>query len=89
MVESLFKKLKGLRATQILFGYDNNPLNKGEQLIRHYIKKIYFVRRIVFLVFIDDDAILFISRERSILGSNVICNQIVHPELNMYVSSII
>ena len=59
--------------------------HKDGQLIKHKFRKRYLTRDELFiLLYVDDAAIFFTSRNDAILGTNVIFREVIRLGLNMY-----
>ena len=86
MAELVGKKWKEEKINPIRFCHETNSFYKGGQLIRHkFNRKTLTIDEIFILLYVDDGALLFETREEVILGSNIILNQMKRMGLKMHI----
>ena len=85
---SWWKKLRETNIAKIQFCHDTNAYYNGGQVLRQKYKKKYITKDEAFLLlYVDDGASLFNSRNDAIIGTNIIFNQMKRMGLNMHVGS--
>ena len=87
--ELLGKTIRGNYMSKIEFCHDTfNAYYKGERVLRQKFKKKFTTKDEAFLLlYVDDGASLFNSRNDDIVGTNIIFNQMKRMGLNMHVGS--
>ena len=88
MYELVEEKLRENNISKIQFCHDTNAYYKGGQVLRQKFKKKFITKDEAFLLlYVDDGASLFNSRNDAIVGTNIIFNQMKRMGLNMHVGS--
>ena len=74
--------------TKIPFIHNSNAFYKGGELIKHNNNKRFLSKDEIFLLlYVDDGALPFVSREETILGTNIAFKTKERLGLNMHVGT--
>ena len=88
LVELLKQKWRLNNITKIPFSQHTNAFYKGGVLIKHNNKKRFLTKDEIFLLlYVDDGALPFVSREDTILGTNIAFETMARLGLNMHVGT--
>ena len=88
LAELLEEKWRLNNITKIQFSHNTNAFYKGGVLIKHNNKKRFLSKDEIFLLlYVDDGALPFVSREDTILGTNIAFETMARLGLNMHVGT--
>ena len=88
LAELLEEKWRSNNINKIQFSHNTNAFYKGGVLIKHNNKKRFLSKDEIFLLlYVDDGALPFVSREDTILGTNIAFETMTRLGLNMHVGT--
>ena len=88
MAELVLKKWKDNNVSTLKFQHNKNKFYQGCKLIRNKMNKVPLTLDNFFLLlYVDDGALTFSSKNEAILGSNIIFEQMARMGLKMHVET--